>query len=158
MYVYNKTFSLMIAKCIKPYILFFSKFTLTLQEVISSESFYKAYTLSHYNFDNEEQPSGHLAAWQDPEEWFCYWDDSYADDKTADAYVFSDPPERWKCGIVHLAKYKLESDKDLRYKDFFRAVAILMRIQKAAEQLDLDCGKSSPLNSVVLKFYEYEMG
>lgn len=84
----------MIAKCIKPYILFFSKFTLTLQEVISSESFYKAYTLSHYNFDNEEQPSGHLAAWQDPEEWFCYWDDSYADDKTADAYVFSDPPER----------------------------------------------------------------
>ena len=71
--------------------------------------------------------------------------------------MFSDPPERWKCGIVHLAKYKLESDKYLRYKDFFQAVAILMRIQKAAEQLDLDCGKSSPLNSVVLNFYEYEM-
>ena len=112
-----------------------------IQEVISSESFYKTYTLGHYNFDDEEQPSGHLAVWQNPEEWFCYWNDDNNDDDDSDLYVFADPPKRWKCGIVHLAEYKLESDKDLRYKDFYRAVAILMKIQKAADELQLDCGK-----------------
>lgn len=114
-------------------------FTFT-QQVISSESFYKTYTLSHYSFDDEEQPSGHLEVWQNPEEWFCYWNDDKNDDES-DLYVFADPPKRWKCGIVHLAEYKLESDKELRYKDFFRAVAILMKIQKAADELQLDCGK-----------------
>ena len=64
-------------------------------------------------------------------------------------YVFADPPKRWKSGIVHLAEYSLESDKNLRYKDFFRAVTILMRIQKAAVELKLDHRKSPPLTSTI---------
>lgn len=105
-------------------------------EIISSEQFCKRYVLSHYDFDDEEVPTGHLKEWQDPEEWFYYWDENA--DKS-NVYVFSDPPKRWKCGIVHLANYTLQSDKELKYKDFFRAVCILKRILKAAMELDLDC-------------------
>ena len=67
-------------------------------------------------------------------------------------YVFADPPKRWKCGIVHLPEYSLESDKNLRYKDFFQAVTILMRIQKAAVEFQLDCRKSPPLTSTIQSF------
>lgn len=105
---------------------------------MSSEQFCKNYVLSHYNFDDEEEPSGHLKDWTDPEEWFCYWDEN--EDKS-NVWVFSDPPKRWKCGIVHLADYSLESHQELKYKDFLQAVYILCRIQKAATELGLDCGK-----------------
>ena len=108
--------------------------------VISSEQFCKSYVLSHYDFEDEETPSGHLAGWLVPDTWYPYWDENA--DKS-NMFVFSDPPKRWKCGIVHLAKYTLQSHKELKYKDFFQAVYILMRIQKAAEELQLDCGESS---------------
>ena len=108
------------------------------QEMLSSEQFSKNYVLNHYNFDDEEQPSGHLYAWSDPEEWFHYWDDN---EDNSNVWVFSNPPKRWKCGIVHLASYSLVSDKQLKYKSFLRAVYILNRIKKAAEELGLDCGK-----------------
>ena len=77
--------------------------------------------------------------WTDPDNWFCYWarrgDPNY--------WVFADPPKRWKCGVVHLAEYELETHRELRYKDFCRALYILSRIQKAAEpeELRLDCSK-----------------
>ena len=109
------------------------------QEAISSEQFFKSYVLHHYDFEDEKEPSGHLAEWQNPDDWFYYWEENA--DKS-NLYVFSDPPKRWKCGIVHLAKYTLESHKDLKYRDFFQAVLVLMRIQKAADELNLDCGKS----------------
>lgn len=107
------------------------------KEMFSSEQFSKNYVLNHYNFDDEEQPSGHLYAWSDPEEWFHYWDDN---EDNSNVWVFSNPPKRWKCGIVHLASYSLVSDKQLKYKSFLRAVYILSRIKKAAEELGLDCG------------------
>lgn len=94
--------------------------------------------LKHYDFDDEEEPTGHLAEWEDPDNWFYYWEENA--DKS-NVFVFSDPPKRWKCGIVHLAKFKLESHKELKYKDFFQAVRILTRIQKAATELELDCSK-----------------
>lgn len=77
--------------------------------------------------------------WTDPDNWFCYWarrgDPNY--------WIFADPPKRWKCGVVHLAEYELETHHELRYKDFCRALYILSRIQKAAEpeELRLDCSK-----------------
>jgi len=76
--------------------------------------------------------------WTDPNNWFCYW---ARYDNPEEAWVFSNPPKRWKCGIVHLADYALETHDDLKYKDFCRAVYILSRIQKAAEpeELRLDC-------------------
>jgi len=94
---------------------------------------------SHYNLEVEEQPSGLLKMWTDPNNWFCYW---ARYDNPEEAWVFSNPPKRWKCGIVHLADYALETHDDLKYKDFCRAVYILSRIQKAAEpeELRLDCG------------------
>lgn len=94
--------------------------------------------LEHYNLTDEEMPSGHLKVWTTPDEWFHYWEDN-ADQ--SNAYVFSDPPKRWKCGIVHLADYTLGSDTDLKYKDLLKAVYILTRIQIAAVELDLDCSK-----------------
>ena len=77
--------------------------------------------------------------WTDPNNWFCYW---ARYDNPEEAWVFSNPPKRWKCGIVHLADYALETHADLKYKDFCRAVYILSKIQKAAEpeELRLDCG------------------
>lgn len=109
------------------------------QEQLSSEQFCKRYLFSHYNLEVEEQPSGHLRMWSEPNSWFCAW----AQFSDANAWVFSDLPKRWKCGIVHLADYSLEADRDLKYKDLCRAVHILSRIQKAAtpEELRLDCGK-----------------
>lgn len=86
-------------------------------------------------------PTGHLHSWQDPEEYFCYWD---ANDDGSNMYIFSDPPKRWKCGIVHLAEFTLQSYKELKYKDFLQAVGILMRIQRAAGELELDVGKYKP--------------
>ena len=91
-------------------------------------------------------PTGHLHSWQDPEEYFCYWD---ASDDGSNIYIFSDPPKRWKCGIVHLAKFTLQSYKELKYKDFLQAVVILMRIQRAAGELELDVGKKN-LSSLVM--------
>lgn len=107
------------------------------KELLSSEQFYKRYVLSHFNLELEEQPSGLLNMWTDPDNWFCYWarrgDPNY--------WVFADPPKRWKCGVVHSAEYELETHRELRYKDFCRALYILSRIQKAAEpeELRLDC-------------------
>lgn len=106
-------------------------------EMFSSEQFCKNYVLRHYNFDDEEEPSGHLYEWSDPDEWFHYWDDN---EDNSNVWVFSNLPKRWKCGIVHLASYSLASVKQLKYKDFLQAVYILMRIKKAAEELELDCG------------------
>ncbi|KAJ7340458.1 hypothetical protein OS493_003206 [Desmophyllum pertusum] len=51
-----------------------------------------------------------------------------------EAWVFSDLPKRWKCGIVHLADYALEADRELKYKDLCRAVYILSRIQREAKE------------------------
>ena len=109
------------------------------QGVISSERFFKSYVLRHYDFEDEEKPSGHLAEWQNPDDCFYNWDENA--DKS-NLYVFSYPPKRWKCGIVHLAEYTLKSHKDLKFKDLFQAVLILMKIQKAADELHLECGKS----------------
>lgn len=77
--------------------------------------------------------------WTDPDNWFCYW----AQWSDPNYWVFADPPKRWKCGVVHLAEYELETHRELRYKDFCRALYILSRIQKAAEpeELQLDCSK-----------------
>ena len=94
--------------------------------------------LRHFNLTDEEKPSGHLKVWTTPDEWFYYWDEN-ADQ--SNAYVFSDLPKRWKCGIVHLADYTLESDKELKYKDLLKALYILTRIQIAAVELELDCSK-----------------
>ena len=94
--------------------------------------------LEHYNLTDEEMPSGHLKVWTTPDEWFHYWEDN-ADQ--SNVYVFSDPPKRWKCGIVHLADYTLGSDTELKYKDLLKAVYILTRIQIAAAELELDCSK-----------------
>lgn len=113
-------------------------FSFVNQELLSSEQFCKNYVLSHYNFTDEEKPSGHLKVWTTPDEWFYYWDENA---EKSNVYVFSDPPKRWKCGIVHLADYTLGSDKELKYKDLLKAVYILTRIQIAAEELELDCGK-----------------
>ncbi|XP_078347421.1 uncharacterized protein LOC144632613 isoform X2 [Oculina patagonica] len=106
------------------------------KDLLSSEQFSKNYVLSHYDFNDEEEQSGHLQVWTTPDEWFYYWDENA--DKS-NLYVFSDPPKRWKCGIVHLADYSLGSDKELKYKDLQKAVYILARIQTAAEELELDC-------------------
>jgi len=108
------------------------------KELLSSEQFCKRYALRHYNLTDEEEPAGHLNVWTTPDEWFYYWDEN-AD--LSNVYVFSDPPKRWKCGIVHLADYTLESDKELKYKDLLKALYILTRIQIAAVELDLDCRK-----------------
>lgn len=77
--------------------------------------------------------------WTNPDNWFCYW----AQWSDPNYWVFADPPKRWKCGVVHLAEYELETHGELRYKDFCRALYILSRIQKAAEpeELQLDCSK-----------------
>ena len=77
--------------------------------------------------------------WTDPNNWFCYWTRT----NDPNAWVFSNPPRRWKCGIVHLADYELETHHELKYRDFCRALYILSRIQKAAEpeELHLDCSK-----------------
>lgn len=109
------------------------------QELLSSEQFYKRYVLSHFNLELEEQPSGLLNMWTDPDNWFCYW----AGRGDPNYWIFADPPKRWKCGVVHLAEYELETHRELRYKDFCRALYILSRIQKAAEpeELRLDCSK-----------------
>ena len=96
--------------------------------------------LSHYNFNDEEQPSGYLGVWSNPDDWFCYWDHDYSEDKSK-LWVFSNPPKRWKCGIVHLADYSLKLHKELKYKDFLRAVYILTRIEKATKELMLTFGK-----------------
>ena len=92
---------------------------------------------SHYNLDVEEEPTGFLEMWSTPEYWFCYW---ARYDNADQAWVFSDLPKRWKCGIVHLADYALEADSELKYKDLCRAVYILSRIQREAKELELDCG------------------
>ena len=107
---------------------------------MSSEQFCKNYVLSHYNFNDEEQPSGYLGVWSNPDDWFCYWDHDYSEDKSK-LWVFSNPPKRWKCGIVHLADYSLKSHKELKYKDFLWAVYILTRIEKATKELMLTFGK-----------------
>ena len=92
---------------------------------------------NHYNLDVEDEPTGFLKTWSNPESWFCYW----ARRETVNqAWVFSDLPKRWKCGIVHLADYSLETHAGLKYKDFCRALYILTRIQKMAKELRLDCG------------------
>ncbi|KAJ7340457.1 hypothetical protein OS493_003205 [Desmophyllum pertusum] len=75
--------------------------------------------------------------WSTPEYWFCYW---ARYDNADQAWVFSDLPKRWKCGIVHLADYALEADSELKYKDLCRAVYILSRIQRDAKEFGLDCG------------------
>ena len=106
--------------------------------LLSSEQFCKRYVYSHYNLEDEEGSSGILGKWSDDDVWACYWIDDF-DYDDPEAWVFSDPPRRWKCGIVHLADYDLRMQKDLKYKDFLRAVYILCRIQKAADELDLDC-------------------
>lgn len=103
------------------------------QEFLSSEQFCKRYVFSHYNLEDEELPSGLLGMWSDNNIWACYW----APSDEPDAWVFSDPPKRWKCGIVHLADYDIKEHEDLRYKDFLHAVYILCRIQKAAEPDEL---------------------
>ena len=110
------------------------------QELLSSEQFCKNYLLTHYDLNNEEEPSGHLQEWTTPDEWHYYWEEN--EDKS-NVYVFSDPPKRWKCGIVHLADYTLGSDKELKYKDLLKAVYILTRIQTAAHELSLDCCKNN---------------
>ena len=99
--------------------------------------------LSHYDFNDEEEASGHLKGWTTPDEWYCYWEEN---EDQSNVYVFSDPPKRWKCGIVHLADYALGSDKELKYKNLLKAVYILTRIQTAAEELNLDCCKFSCKN------------
>ena len=110
-----------------------------LKELLSSEQFCKRYLYSNYSLEIEEQLSGLLRMWSDNDNWFCYW----ARYDEPDAWVFSDPPKRWKCGIVHLAEYELATHTDLKYKDLLRAVYILCRILKAAEpdELRLDCSK-----------------
>ena len=108
--------------------------------LLSSEQFCKRYLYRHYNLEDEERPSGILGTWSNNDIWACYWLDSDPYDyDDPEFWVFSDPPRRWKCGIVHLADYDLKMHKDLKYKDFLRAVYILCRIQKAAYELDLDC-------------------
>lgn len=108
------------------------------QELLSSQQFWKNYyALSHIDCSDEENPTGHLKSWQDPDCFYCYWDEN--EDKS-NIYVFSEPPKRWKCGIIHLSNFTLQSCQDIKYKDFFYAVRILMRIQKAATELELDCG------------------
>ncbi|XP_078347388.1 uncharacterized protein LOC144632585 [Oculina patagonica] len=106
------------------------------KELLSSEQFCKRYVISHYSLDVEEEPSGLLKMWSTPDYWFCYWSSREDDNQT---WVFSDLPKRWKCGIVHLADYGLKAHNDLKYKDFFRAVNILTRIQRMAEELNLEC-------------------
>lgn len=118
------------------------------QELLSSEQFSKRYAFNHYNLDVEDEPTGFLKTWSNPDSWFCYW----ACRETANqAWVFSDLPKRWKCGIVHLADYSLETHAGLKYKDFCRAVYILTRIQKMAKELRLDCGN-------VIKAFWYCLG
>ena len=119
---------------------FFILITICLQELLSSQQFWKNYyALSHIDCSDEENPTGHLKSWQDPDCFYCYWDEN--EDKS-NIYVFSEPPKRWKCGIIHLSNFTLQSCQDIKYKDFFYAVRILMRIQKAATELELDCGKN----------------
>ena len=120
-----------------------------IQELLSSEQFCKDYVLSHYDFNDEEEPSGHLKVWTTPDEWFYYWDENA---NKSNVYVFSDPPKRWKSGIVHLADYTLGSDKELKYKDLLKAVYILTRIQTAAEELGLDCGKFAMMDKICKLF------
>ena len=114
--------------------------------------------LSHYDFNDEEEPSGHLQVWTlaTPGDWSedesSVSDDSSEDESSSNddlsedessVYMFSDPPKRWKCGIVHLADYTLGSDKELKYKDLLKAVYILTRIQTAGDELDLLCCKNN---------------
>ena len=98
--------------------------------------------LSNYDFNDEKEPSGHLRKWTSPDDWHCYWARHENANKST-IWVFSDPPKRWKCGIVHLADYTLGSDKELKYKDLLKAVYILSRIQTAAHELSLDCCKNN---------------
>lgn len=105
-------------------------------ELLSSGLFWKNYVQKNFDISDEEFPTGHLQVWQDPD-FAYYWDDN--EDKS-NIYVFSEPPRRWKCGIVHPANFTIESHKDIKYKDFLRAVRILLRIQEAATELELDCG------------------
>ena len=107
-----------------------------LQELLSSGLFWKNYVQKNFDISDEEFPTGHLQVWQDPD-FAYYWDDN--EDKS-NVYVFSQPPRRWKCGIVHPANFTIESHKDIKYKDFLRAVRILLRTQEAATELELDCG------------------
>ena len=107
-----------------------------LQELLSSGLFWKNYVQKNFDISDEEFPTGHLKVWQDPD-FAYYWDDN--EDKS-NIYVFSEPPRRWKCGIVHPANFTIESHKDIKYKDFLRAVRILLRTQEAATELELDCG------------------
>lgn len=107
-----------------------------LQELLSSGLFWKNYVQKNFDISDEEFPTGHLKVWQDPD-FAYYWDDN--EDKS-NIYVFSEPPRRWKCGIVHPANFTIESHKDIKYKDFLLAVRILLRTQEAATELELDCG------------------
>lgn len=110
---------------------------LCFQEILSSEQFSKRYVFKHYNLDAEAEPTGFLKTWSNPEYWFCYW---ARRENVNQAWVFSDLPKRWKCGIVLLADYSLQTHDDLKYKDLCRAVYILTRIQRMAKELSLDCG------------------
>jgi len=107
------------------------------KELLSSEQFSKMYVFNYFNLDVEDEPTGFLKTWSNPDYWFCYWTRR---ENVNQAWVFSDLPKRWKCGIVHLADYSLQTHHDLKYKDFCRAVYILTRIQRMAKELRLDCG------------------
>ena len=63
--------------------------------------------------------------------------------KTSQTFTCSlNPQNVGNVALIHLSDFTLESCQDIKYKDFFYAVRILMRIQKAATELELDCGKN----------------
>ena len=118
--------------------LFFPLFLFDLfwQEVLSSELFYKKYTLHNYDL-TEGKPTLYLNEWQDPEEWTCYW----AYEGGPDQWVFAKPPKEWKCGIVHPADLKPETDETIKFSDFLLAMTKLDKFNKDSRKLKIMCGK-----------------
>ena len=104
---------------------------------MSSEQFYKRYTLHNYDW-TEGKPTLFLNEWLSPEEWFCYWTD---DEQGADRWVFAKPPKEWNCGIVHPADLKPEKDVTIKFSDFLVAMTKLEKLKKGADEFEIDFSK-----------------
>lgn len=106
------------------------------KDVITTDSFWKNYTFHWFDFSLEEGPTGNLNEWQN--DWFCYWDDTYGE--PTNEHVFSTPPKRWKdSGIIHPASFDIKQNNIRSYRDFFKCLWILQKINKGAEEYELDC-------------------
>ena len=103
--------------------------------MLSCESFWKGYTFHWFDFSDEDQQSGNLFTWANPDCWFCYWNRCYHndiddhDDKDV-LLVFYTPPKRWKStGIIHPASFDVHNTNSIPcYKNFFKCVMILNKM------------------------------